>query len=75
MFITHKLREVVRFAQDVTILRGGKVVAQTEVVAASEPSLARMMFDEPASAEKTDRPRRAASRATGPYLELAGIAR
>jgi general nucleoside transport system ATP-binding protein len=73
VFITHKLREVVGFAQDVTILRGGKVVAQTEVVAASEPSLARMMFDEPSSAEKTDRPRRAASRTTGPYLELAGI--
>ena len=73
VLITHKLREVVRFAQDVTILRGGKVVAQTEVVAASEPSLARMMFDEPASAEKTDRPRKAAPRATDPYLELAGI--
>jgi general nucleoside transport system ATP-binding protein len=73
VFITHKLREVVRFAQDVSVLRAGKVVAQTQVAAASETSLARMMFDAPASTEKADRSSRAAPRATAPYLELAGI--
>jgi simple sugar transport system ATP-binding protein len=73
VFITHKLREVVRFAQDVSILRGGKLVAKIEVAASSETSLAKMMFDAPASAEKTDRSSRASSRATAPYLELTGI--
>jgi simple sugar transport system ATP-binding protein len=73
VFITHKLREVVGFAQDVSILRAGKLVAQTEVAAASEASLARMMFDLPASADRPDRSSSAASQATAPYLELAGI--
>jgi ABC-type uncharacterized transport system ATPase subunit len=44
VLITHKLREVMRFAQEVSVLRAGKVVAHTETEAASETSLARMMF-------------------------------
>jgi general nucleoside transport system ATP-binding protein len=44
VLITHKLREVMEFAQDVTILRGGKVVARIDVADASEQRLAAMMF-------------------------------
>ncbi len=44
ILITHKLREVMEFAQDVTILRGGKVVARIDVADASEQCLAAMMF-------------------------------
>jgi len=73
VLITHKLREVVRFAQDVTVLRDGRVVAQTKVAAASEPSLARLMFGAPASPATSERSRRAASPTAAPYLELTGI--
>ena len=38
VLITHKFREVMQFAQDVTILRAGKVAAQTDVASASEPA-------------------------------------
>jgi simple sugar transport system ATP-binding protein len=44
VLITHKLREVMEFAQDVTILRAGRMVAKIDVADASEESLAQMMF-------------------------------
>src|SRR5215468_1856020 len=44
VFITHKLREVMQFAQDVTVLRAGMVAARTAVTATSESGLASLMF-------------------------------
>jgi ABC-type uncharacterized transport system ATPase subunit len=44
VLITHKLREVIQFAQDVTVLRAGKVVAELAAADASEERLAAMMF-------------------------------
>jgi general nucleoside transport system ATP-binding protein len=73
VLITHKLREVIRFAQDVSVLRGGKVVAHTTVATASEPSLAKMMFGAPSSVEKPEQSRRSASETRDSYLELEGI--
>ena len=44
--ITHKFREVTNFAQDVTVMRAGKVVASTEVNSDSEARLTKLMFGE-----------------------------
>ena len=44
VLITHKFREVMRFAQDVTMMRGGRILATTEVAATSIDELARRMF-------------------------------
>jgi simple sugar transport system ATP-binding protein len=44
VLITHKLSEVMRFADDVTILRAGKVAGQMDVASASEDRLAAAMF-------------------------------
>jgi simple sugar transport system ATP-binding protein len=44
VLITHKFREVMRFAQDVSVLRGGRLLATTEVAATSVDELARSMF-------------------------------
>ena len=68
VLITHKLREVMEFAQDVTILRGGKVVARIDAADASEQRLAAMMFSQSHDTAKLE----LASR-TGPsanYLEI-----
>lgn len=43
IFITHKLEEVVKFADVCTVLRNGKVVDTVEVEGVSKPDLARMM--------------------------------
>jgi general nucleoside transport system ATP-binding protein len=73
VLITHKLREVKQFAQDVTILRGGKVVAQTDVAAFSEADLATLMFGEALSLQKMGIPAKEASRHARAYLELDGL--
>ena len=44
VLITHKLREVMRFAQDVTVMRGGRIVATTDVPSTSIDELAQRMF-------------------------------
>ena len=44
VLITHKFREVMRFAQDVTVMRGGRILATAEVAATSIDELARRMF-------------------------------
>src|SRR6185295_19007008 len=54
VLITHKLREVMQFAQDVTILRAGKVAAQTDVASASQAHLAALMFGQSLAPEKSD---------------------
>ena len=43
IFITHKLNEVLEIADQITVLRGGKVVGSTSPEQATENSLARMM--------------------------------
>jgi len=68
ILITHKLREVMEFAQDVTILRGGKVVAQIDVADASEERLAAMMFGQSHDMAKPERASRAEPSAN--YLEI-----
>jgi general nucleoside transport system ATP-binding protein len=73
VFITHKLREVMQFAQEVTILRGGKVAAQTDVAATSETSLARLMFGAAVSTPQADTSSSSASPEQAAYLELDGI--
>ena len=74
VLITHKLREVMQFAQDVTILRAGKVAAQTDVAGASEARLAAMMFGQSCGARERGalRPEQRA-RETPAYLELDGL--
>jgi simple sugar transport system ATP-binding protein len=44
VLITHKFREVMRFAQDVTVMRGGRILATTEVAATTIDELAQRMF-------------------------------
>src|SRR5262245_15148206 len=73
VLITHKLREVLRFAQDVSVLRGGKVVGHTDVATASEMSLARMMFGAPSSVERPEESRKGVPATLAPYLELRDI--
>src|SRR6516225_5886699 len=73
VLITHKLREVMQFAQEVTILRGGKVVAQTDVAAFSEAGLATLMFGAALLPEKTGTATKEASRHAPAYLELDGL--
>jgi len=73
VLITHKLREVMQFAQDVTILRGGRVVAQTNVAAFSEAGLATLMFGEALSLEKMGSATKELSRHARAYLEVDGL--
>lgn len=72
VLITHKLREVMQFAQDVTILRAGKVVAQLEVADASEERLASLMFGQYDTSSKIAPAEKLAnvSIAAAPYLEI-----
>ena len=44
VLITHKFREVMRFAQDVTVMRGGRILATAEAASTSIDELARRMF-------------------------------
>jgi simple sugar transport system ATP-binding protein len=47
IFITHKLREVLEVADRISVLRGGKVVGETDVEAATPEKLAEMMVGRP----------------------------
>jgi general nucleoside transport system ATP-binding protein len=73
VFITHKLREVMQFAQDVTVLRAGMVAARTAVTATSETGLASLMFGAELAEQKTEAPIRTAMPEHAAYLELEGI--
>lgn len=44
VLITHKLREVMRYAQDVSVMRGGRILETREVAATTADALARLMF-------------------------------
>ena len=73
VLITHKFREVMQYAQDVTILRAGRVAAQTDVAGASEAVLAAMMFGQSVVPENADASARAAPPDAPAYLELDGL--
>ncbi|MGE5105388.1 MAG: ABC transporter ATP-binding protein [Betaproteobacteria bacterium] len=49
VLITHKLREVMRYAQDVSVMRGGRILETREVATTSADALARLMFGQDAS--------------------------
>jgi ABC-type uncharacterized transport system ATPase subunit len=69
VLITHKFREVEQFAQDVTVLRGGKLAGSVDQKDASKETLATMMFGG-GTAEKS-RVTKPATVADGvPYLKI-----
>jgi ABC-type uncharacterized transport system ATPase subunit len=49
VLITHKFREVTRFADDVSVMRGGRVLTTTRVADTSPEQLAKLMFGQNAS--------------------------
>lgn len=56
IFITHKLREVLTFADRITVLRGGKVVGTTTPKEADQKQLAAMMVGREVSLEVDKKP-------------------
>jgi simple sugar transport system ATP-binding protein len=70
VLITHKLREVMRFAQDVTIMRGGRIVGTTDVSSTSIDELAQRMFGPSGIAAPARHSTAAHAQASGdPYCE------
>ena len=72
VLITHKFREVEKFAQDVTVLRGGRLAGSLSQKEASKNALAGMMF----GSNVPDRPRFSATspaNETAPYLRIADL--
>ncbi|MEO0829722.1 MAG: ATP-binding cassette domain-containing protein, partial [Pseudomonadota bacterium] len=55
LLITHKFREVTRFADDVSILRRGRLVGTGAVADMPEAEMARLMMGESASTRSLDR--------------------
>ena len=71
VLITHKFREVDKFAQDVTVLRAGRLAGSLSQKDASKEALAAMMFG-----GMLDRPpllTTAGIKETSPYLQIAGL--
>jgi simple sugar transport system ATP-binding protein len=62
VLITHKLREVMRFAQDVSVMRNGRIVRTSDVGATSVDELARVMFGANATIAVRPTPSTAAAR-------------
>jgi simple sugar transport system ATP-binding protein len=56
IFITHKLREVLTFADRITVIRGGKVVGTTTPAEADQNQLAAMMVGRDVSLELDKKP-------------------
>jgi simple sugar transport system ATP-binding protein len=73
VLITHKLREVIEFAQEVTILREGKVAARGDVAGTSEAGLAALMFGAAPVGPTPPRVAQAPAAPAGIYLELDGL--
>ncbi len=70
LLITHKLREVFAFAQDVTVLRAGKHVGGGPLPALSEGDLTEWMFGRRVTAGPDGRTERAPG---APYLQVRGL--
>lgn len=49
VLITHKFREVTQFADDVSVMRGGRLLMTAQVAATSAEELAKLMFGQNAS--------------------------
>ena len=78
VLITHKFREVMRFAQDVSVMRAGRVLATCEVAATSIDALAERMFGQSgiALAPRSGRPTATvgdAARPGGVYCEVRNL--
>jgi simple sugar transport system ATP-binding protein len=71
VLITHKFREVIGHAQDVTVLRGGQVVGTHRMEETTQDELSELMFGSTA-AESSLPPRRDAAN-TRPYLEVTDL--
>jgi simple sugar transport system ATP-binding protein len=56
IFITHKLREVLKFADRITVIRGGKVIGTTTPKEADQKQLAAMMVGREVSLEVDKKP-------------------
>jgi general nucleoside transport system ATP-binding protein len=54
VLITHKFREVMQFADDVSVMRGGRLLLTTQVAATSMDALAQLMFGQNASLAEPD---------------------
>ena len=72
ILITHKLQEVMNFADRITVLRGGKVAGSILRAEADQKKLIGMMFDK-TIADVQRPPRVAAPDVSLPVLELRGI--
>ena len=70
LLITHKLREVFAFAQDVTVLRAGRHVGGGPLPALSEADLTAWMFGRRVTAGPDGRTERAPG---APYLQVRGL--
>ncbi len=69
LLVTHKLREVMRVSDEVTVLRRGRVVAQVSTSATDEQELVRMMIGKDVPLEVT-RPQAQTATAGSPRLEV-----
>lgn len=69
LMITHKFREVTAFADDVSVLRRGRLAGQGRVAALSHEEMAAMMI----GAEREHRPLIRQGRPGAPVLELQGL--
>src|SRR4029078_11206923 len=72
VLITHKFREVEKFAQDVTVLRGGRLAGSLSQKEASKNELAGMMFGSNVP-DRPGFPAPAAANETVPYLRIADL--
>jgi ABC-type uncharacterized transport system ATPase subunit len=71
--ITHKFREVADFAQDVTIMRAGRVVVSEQVSSASEKHLARLMFGEGSTFKIASKRAPELNQASKDFLMISGV--
>jgi simple sugar transport system ATP-binding protein len=69
LMITHKFREVTAFADEVSVLRRGRLVGQGKVADLSHAEMAAMMI----GAEKENTPAPRKGTAGGPVLEVRGV--
>ena len=75
LFITHKLREVIRCADRTTVMRDGRIVGRFTAGQVAVETLVATMFGEPGAAEPSGDPHepRAQSADGHPTLELRGV--